>query len=176
MDVEYHADRQLDKALIARLGTCGYIDESHKTSSSSGPPAAANRGSPALSAMPPAACITSYVTSPPAGAFRGTVRRQGRGDIPQSHRAVQKSQAAHSGRMAALSPQRHRGPRPARDHRKPLQKGFYYLLLPAWRGRLARKDRRTHPGRRCLRPHCPRLLHSGRQGQRFHAQAQELDR
>jgi DNA replication protein DnaC len=28
-DVEYHADRQLDKALIARLGTCGYIDECH---------------------------------------------------------------------------------------------------------------------------------------------------
>jgi DNA replication protein DnaC len=28
-DVDYHADRQLDKALIARLGTCGYIDECH---------------------------------------------------------------------------------------------------------------------------------------------------
>jgi DNA replication protein DnaC len=28
-DVEYNADRQLDKALIARLGTCGYIDECH---------------------------------------------------------------------------------------------------------------------------------------------------
>lgn len=28
-DVEYHADRRLDKALIARLGTCGYIDEFH---------------------------------------------------------------------------------------------------------------------------------------------------
>jgi len=28
-DVEYHADRRLDKALITRLGTCGYIDEFH---------------------------------------------------------------------------------------------------------------------------------------------------
>jgi DNA replication protein DnaC len=28
-DIEYHADRELDKALIARLGTCGYIDECH---------------------------------------------------------------------------------------------------------------------------------------------------
>jgi len=28
-DVEYHADRQLDKALITRLGTCNYIDEHH---------------------------------------------------------------------------------------------------------------------------------------------------
>jgi len=27
--VDYHADRQLDKALIARLGTCRYIDECH---------------------------------------------------------------------------------------------------------------------------------------------------
>jgi DNA replication protein DnaC len=26
-DIEYHAARQLDKDLIARLGTCGYIDE-----------------------------------------------------------------------------------------------------------------------------------------------------
>ena len=28
-DIEYHADRQLDKALISRLGTCGYINECH---------------------------------------------------------------------------------------------------------------------------------------------------
>jgi len=28
-DIEYHADRQLDKALIARLDTCGYIEEHH---------------------------------------------------------------------------------------------------------------------------------------------------
>jgi DNA replication protein DnaC len=28
-DIEYHADRELDKALIARLSTCGYIDEFH---------------------------------------------------------------------------------------------------------------------------------------------------
>jgi DNA replication protein DnaC len=28
-DIEYHADRQLDKALIARLGSCGYIEERH---------------------------------------------------------------------------------------------------------------------------------------------------
>ena len=28
-DVEYHADRQLDKALIARLGSCGCIEECH---------------------------------------------------------------------------------------------------------------------------------------------------
>ena len=26
-DIEYHADRKLDKTLIARLGTCGYIDD-----------------------------------------------------------------------------------------------------------------------------------------------------
>ncbi len=26
-DVEYHADRKLDKALIARLGSCGYVDD-----------------------------------------------------------------------------------------------------------------------------------------------------
>lgn len=28
-DIEYHADRQLDKALITRLGTCNYVQESH---------------------------------------------------------------------------------------------------------------------------------------------------
>lgn len=28
-DIEYHSDRQLDKALITRLGTCNYIDEKH---------------------------------------------------------------------------------------------------------------------------------------------------
>lgn len=28
-DVEYHADRQLDKTLITKLGTCGYIHEHH---------------------------------------------------------------------------------------------------------------------------------------------------
>ena len=28
-DIEYHADRRLDKALITRLGTCGYVDECH---------------------------------------------------------------------------------------------------------------------------------------------------
>lgn len=28
-DIEYHGDRQLDKSLIARLGTCNYIDEKH---------------------------------------------------------------------------------------------------------------------------------------------------
>jgi DNA replication protein DnaC len=28
-DIEYHADRQLDKALIARLSSCGYIGECH---------------------------------------------------------------------------------------------------------------------------------------------------
>lgn len=28
-NVEYHGDRQLDKALITRLGTCNYIDEKH---------------------------------------------------------------------------------------------------------------------------------------------------
>ena len=28
-DIEYHADCQLDKALIIRLGSCGYIDERH---------------------------------------------------------------------------------------------------------------------------------------------------
>jgi DNA replication protein DnaC len=28
-DIEYHSDRQLDKALITRLGTCNYIDERH---------------------------------------------------------------------------------------------------------------------------------------------------
>lgn len=28
-DVEYHADRRLDKGLIARLGTCGYVAECH---------------------------------------------------------------------------------------------------------------------------------------------------
>ena len=26
-DIEYHADRKLDKALITRLGTCGYVDD-----------------------------------------------------------------------------------------------------------------------------------------------------
>ena len=28
-DIEYHADRKLDKNLITRLGTCNYIDEMH---------------------------------------------------------------------------------------------------------------------------------------------------
>ena len=28
-DIEYHADRQLDKALIARLGSCAYVDDYH---------------------------------------------------------------------------------------------------------------------------------------------------
>jgi DNA replication protein DnaC len=28
-DIEYHPDRKLDKATIARLSTCGYIDERH---------------------------------------------------------------------------------------------------------------------------------------------------
>ena len=28
-DIEYHSDRQLDKALITRLGTCNYIEERH---------------------------------------------------------------------------------------------------------------------------------------------------
>lgn len=28
-DIEYHADRELDKALISRLGTCNYVDEHH---------------------------------------------------------------------------------------------------------------------------------------------------
>lgn len=28
-DVEYHADRQLDKGLIMRLGTCAYVQEHH---------------------------------------------------------------------------------------------------------------------------------------------------
>ena len=28
-DIEYHADRQLDKALITRLGTCNYVQECH---------------------------------------------------------------------------------------------------------------------------------------------------
>jgi DNA replication protein DnaC len=28
-DIEYHADRQLDKALITRLGACNFIDEHH---------------------------------------------------------------------------------------------------------------------------------------------------
>ena len=28
-DIEYHSDRQLDKALITRLGSCNYIDEHH---------------------------------------------------------------------------------------------------------------------------------------------------
>jgi len=28
-DIEYHGDRQLDKTLITRLGTCNYIDEHH---------------------------------------------------------------------------------------------------------------------------------------------------
>lgn len=28
-DIEYHADRQLDKTLISRLSTCGYINECH---------------------------------------------------------------------------------------------------------------------------------------------------
>jgi DNA replication protein DnaC len=28
-DIEYHGDRQLDKSLITRLGTCNYIDEHH---------------------------------------------------------------------------------------------------------------------------------------------------
>lgn len=28
-DIEYHADRKLDKGLITRLGTCNYIDERH---------------------------------------------------------------------------------------------------------------------------------------------------
>lgn len=28
-DIEYHADRKLDKAFIARLGTCNFIDEHH---------------------------------------------------------------------------------------------------------------------------------------------------
>lgn len=28
-DIEYHADRQLDKALITRLGTCNFVDEYH---------------------------------------------------------------------------------------------------------------------------------------------------
>jgi len=28
-DIEYHADRKLDKALIARLSTCAYIEERH---------------------------------------------------------------------------------------------------------------------------------------------------
>ena len=28
-DIEYHADRRLDKALIARLGACGYIADCH---------------------------------------------------------------------------------------------------------------------------------------------------
>jgi DNA replication protein DnaC len=28
-DIEYHADRQLDKALISRLGTCNYVAEHH---------------------------------------------------------------------------------------------------------------------------------------------------
>jgi len=28
-DIEYHADRQLDKAMIQRLATCNYVDECH---------------------------------------------------------------------------------------------------------------------------------------------------
>jgi len=28
-DIEYHADRKLDKALITRLGTCGYVQDCH---------------------------------------------------------------------------------------------------------------------------------------------------
>jgi len=28
-DIEYHADRQLDKALITRLGSCGYVEDFH---------------------------------------------------------------------------------------------------------------------------------------------------
>jgi DNA replication protein DnaC len=28
-DIEYHADRKLDKALIARLSTCSYIEQHH---------------------------------------------------------------------------------------------------------------------------------------------------
>jgi len=28
-DVEYHPDRQLDKPLIARLGTCNFVEERH---------------------------------------------------------------------------------------------------------------------------------------------------
>lgn len=28
-DIEYHADRKLDKTLIARLGSCGYVDDCH---------------------------------------------------------------------------------------------------------------------------------------------------
>jgi len=28
-DIEYHADRQLDKALITRLGTCNFLQENH---------------------------------------------------------------------------------------------------------------------------------------------------
>ena len=29
-DIEYHADRKLDKAFITRLGTCNFINENHK--------------------------------------------------------------------------------------------------------------------------------------------------
>ncbi len=28
-DIEYHPDRELDKALITRLGTCNFVDEHH---------------------------------------------------------------------------------------------------------------------------------------------------
>jgi len=56
-DIEYHADRGLDKAMIARLSTCNYVREFHNVIILLAQQEAGNRIWPTLLALPPIAVL-----------------------------------------------------------------------------------------------------------------------
>lgn len=77
-DVEYHSDRKLNRALVARLGTCASISVSAGISSSSAQPETGKLGCRMLLASPPAeifrasdmsVCLNSWRS------YRSLVRR-----------------------------------------------------------------------------------------------------
>lgn len=113
-DIEYHADRQLDRALITRLGSCDYIGQKHnviilgatgsgKTYLASAFGLTANRSF----------MTVKYVRLPELLGELAIARAEG------NYRKLMKSYktcaAINSGRVAALSAQRHGIERASRD-------------------------------------------------------------
>ncbi len=108
-DIEYHTDRNLDQTQIARLSTCNFITERHNVLLLG----ATGSGKTYIACVLGMAAARSFLQvsgeiCQTSGTAHRACNRPRERNISQDHTAVQKTGAAHSRRMAAVSAQGNR--------------------------------------------------------------------
>lgn len=156
-DIEYHADRNLDKAQIARFATCTYITEHHnilllgatgsgKTYLACALGMAAARNFLTVKYIRLPELLTELAIARGNGTFRKVIQQYKKCSLLILDEWL-------------LYPLKETEARDLLEIAEARHKTSSTIFCSQFcGGRLAGKDRRPDPGRRHLRPHCPRLV------------------